>query len=585
MITFCNQNLFIKDALDSCINQKVNFKYEILIGLDNGDAESKKIIQKYIEKYSNIKLFEINNSNLDITEIEKASINRLNLLKRANGEYISFLDGDDFYINENRHQIMIDFLDNNSNYIAAFHDYVEFDNNSKKHKETSLIIKNAQEFRAKEYVEIHKQFSCFVYRNIFKNSKFSDFNLDIVNDSTFTYYFLRYGNFYFIPRKMFAYRIGIKSIFFNKNEIIQNLYGLLCAEINQNLLPQYEKELCKKYKHLLNNICKKKAIIKKIEKNELRKIANFAKKQNCYFTYNLINYSKINILQKIKFKIYKNIFIKFKKNININKNIKKLSYFNTSSNFGDQLNLYILQRLFGLNIKHSHFKNANLIAIGSVLEQATSCKQIFKFKQVKIWGTGFIDEKFFKKEYFKKNTNILALRGKYTKNRVEEIFNKKINCPLGDPGLLASELLETIPEKKYKVGIVLHYVDRNSSFIKNIRLKDYKLIDITKNPIHILNEIAQCEVILSSAMHGLIAADSLNIPNQWIKLNNLLYGGDYKFKDYYSVFEHKPKAINLENEIITSNTIEKIKKNYQNLNFKIKIDKIKEALFQSGKKL
>jgi len=116
-------------------------------------------------------------------------------------------------------------------------------------------------------------------------------------------------------------------------------------------------------------------------------------------------------------------------------------------------------------------------------------------------------------------------------------------------------------------------------------LENYKLIDITKNPIYILNEIAKCKVILSSAMHGLIVADSFNIPNQWIKLSELLYGGDYKFKDYYSVFGYEPEAIDLKQDVINSDTIEEIKYKYKKLNFKEKIDKIKDKLLQSGEKL
>lgn len=174
------------------------------------------------------------------------------------------------------------------------------------------------------------------------------------------------------------------------------------------------------------------------------------------------------------------------------------------------------------------------------------------------------------------------MRGKYTKSRVENILKRKINCPLGDAGLLSSELLEKIPEKEYKIGIILHYVDKNSSFLKNIKLENYRLIDISKNPIYILNEIAKCEVVLSSAMHGLIASDSLNVPNQWIKLGDLLMGKDYKFKDYYSIYDYEPKAIDLRNETIDENTIEKIKENYKNLNFYKTVEKTKKELLKAG---
>ena len=539
-------------------------------------------INSYIEKYSNIKLFEIDNSKLNITGIEKASNNRLNLLKHAKGEYICFLDGDDFYIDNNRHQIMVDFLDDNPEYIAAFHDFVYFNHKEKTYKDSKSQENNPKEFQPQDYIKTHQSFCCFVYRNIFKNANTMDCNLDVINDSTFTYYFLRYGKFFFIAQKMYAYRINIESIFFNQNELTQLLYTFLCAELNQKLLPQYEKELCKKHKKLYQ----KKSLIKKIKKDELEKIKNFAKKQNCYFTYNLIDYQNLNLFQKIKLNLYKNIFINFKKDLSLNKKrIKNLSYFNSLANFGDELNLYILQRIFNLDIKYSPYKKGNLVCIGSILEQIITKKSKIKKGEIKVWGSGFIKEQENKKEFFKKQTEILALRGELTKQRVEKIIGKKLDCPLGDPGLLACKLLEKIPNKEHEIGIILHYVDKNSSFLKNIKLDNYILIDVTKNPIHIINEIAKCEVILSSAMHGLIVADSLNIPNQWIKMSDLLYGKEYKFNDYYSIFNHKPKAIDLREEIITLKTVEEIKNNYQKLNFKEKIIRINENLLKVGKKI
>ena len=312
MITFCNQKDFIKDALDSCIKQKVNFDYEILIGLDYGDFESRKIIGNYIEKYSNIKLFEIDNSKLDVTGIEKASNNRLNLLKNAKGKYVCFLDGDDFYIDENRHQIMVDFLDNNLQYIACFHDYVEYDNQLKTYLKVEPIAHSRHEYNAKNYIGKHKQYSCFMYRNLFKEEIPKDFMPDIVDDCMFTHYFLRHGKFYFLPREMFAYRINVKSIFFDKEEIVQFLYMLLCAELTIQQLPKFKKQCCKKIrtplKHCFRNINK----IQNINSDELKQINNFAKRFNCYYTISLINWHKLNIVSKIFFIIRKNFCVFFK---------------------------------------------------------------------------------------------------------------------------------------------------------------------------------------------------------------------------------------------------------------------------------
>ncbi|MBR5303248.1 MAG: glycosyltransferase family 2 protein [Candidatus Gastranaerophilales bacterium] len=400
MITFCNQNQYIKEALDSCVNQIVDFKYEILIGLDNGDDEARKIIEDYIEKYSYIKLYEIDNSKLDGTNIEKASSNRLNLLKKAKGEYLSFLDGDDFYCDNNRFQIMVDFLDNNSGYIAAFHEQKRFDENKKSYVNIGESSFPFGKVLPNEYLKTHRQFSCFMYRNIFMGIIPSDFNSKCVNDSSFTYYYLRYGAFYFIPRKMYVHRVGIETIFTSKRELIKMLYALLCAEMNQKFLMQYGKEIGKKISRLLvriNKFKKQQFDFDNIDDaDEIEKIKKYAKEQNCYYAYNLINYESLNLCQKIKFHFCVQFLRLFKKDLLFNmRQNRNLAYFAAKANFGDELNLYVLQRLFKFNIKHSKIKKADLIAIGSFLGPNLTSSRRFDFRKINVWGTGFIQEKIF----------------------------------------------------------------------------------------------------------------------------------------------------------------------------------------------
>ena len=57
-----------------------------------------------------------------------------------------------------------------------------------------------------------------------------------------------------------------------------------------------------------------------------------------------------------------------------------------------------------------------------------------------------------------------------------------------------------------------------------------------------LTQIAQCRCVLSSSLHGLIAADSFHIPNLHIVFSDRPLGDGYKFDDYYSAYDvqHRP---------------------------------------------
>jgi hypothetical protein len=112
----------------------------------------------------------------------------------------------------------------------------------------------------------------------------------------------------------------------------------------------------------------------------------------------------------------------------------------------------------------------------------------------------------------------------------------------------------------YDLGIICHMVDKNSELLSNIQLKDtnIKYIDIEQEPHQFIHEVSQCRFILSSAMHGLICADSLGIPNKHIVLGDKVIGGEYKFRDYYSVFtDVKYTPVYLKNTVIRNKEIER----------------------------
>lgn len=100
-------------------------------------------------------------------------------------------------------------------------------------------------------------------------------------------------------------------------------------------------------------------------------------------------------------------------------------------------------------------------------------------------------------------------------------------------------------EKIFDVGLVAHYVDeKNIDYLQflNAISRKYKVnyIDIKQDCESFINEMAKCDVMLSSAMHGLIVADSYHVSNMKISFkDSKIIGSDYKFDDYYSIYGKK----------------------------------------------
>lgn len=589
LVTFCNQKEYIRESLDSIYSQKVNFEYEVLIGLDGKDDGSESIINEYLSKYPNTKLFKIDNSELNTINIEKASINRLNLINNAHGEYLSFLDGDDFYTSPVRFQKLVDILDKHHECIAALHDYTVYDHVTREYSPLSFLSDTETILSVAEYMQQnHKQFSCFMFRNIFYSNIPTDLNTSFINDSTLICYFLKYGNLYYIPEQMFAYRVNIPSIYSSRLPIIKFLYSLLCGEINSQTLPQYQELICKRYKRYLRKVIKAYIRNRKewINLPEVLLIKQFSLQTNCYFSKSILTFTSLSLIKKLE--LIKNIILMlFFNKYPMKFKVKDFFYFNNRPNFGDELNLYILQRVLKIYVYKSNKKRHQLFAIGSILQNLLKKKFSLPLRHpTTIWGSGFIQSD--NKKFIKKPLKVLALRGYVSKQRLEKLLNHSLNnIALGDPGLLSHKLIDTSKiTKKYKVGIIAHYIDANEDFLNNIHLTDYTVLDITQNPITLLHQIAECEVILSSAMHGLIAADSLNIPNCWIKISDNLEGVDYKFNDYYSVFNCKrPEPIDLRLQIINDDIIQNIIENYPKDEIKSQIDIINKNLLSAASKI
>lgn len=244
-------------------------------------------------------------------------------------------------------------------------------------------------------------------------------------------------------------------------------------------------------------------------------------------------------------------------------------------NFGDLLNILIMNKVFGIEITASSPERSELSGIGSGLGTYTYTDLSFlkKLKKkvinisnptVHVWGTGFIEDRNWD-VFYKSNMIFSAIRGELSRKVVNELLNTKIVCPTGDGGLLASFLIDEKIEKKYKVGVIPHFKEQDNNYFRKIKEKfaDSIIIDVKKDPLEVVKEIAACEIIISSSLHGLIVADSFGIPNHHIVVTNNLLGDGFKFRDYYSAYNVKYNYTDINIDGIDHINAEFVKNSYE----------------------
>jgi hypothetical protein len=198
-------------------------------------------------------------------------------------------------------------------------------------------------------------------------------------------------------------------------------------------------------------------------------------------------------------------------------------------NFGDWLSPVLCEALSGMKIVHARPNKCDLMALGSILAKA---KNHLWNRRIDIWGSGLIEDI----GTFKSPHRIHAVRGK---NTAKAIRNQSVTV-VGDPGLLCDMLLSgnVVRHKAHSVGLIPHYVDQNNPLVHEFlsRHPRSRMIDVFSDTLDFIRQVAACEVVLSSSLHGLITADSLGVPNHWMCLSDKVQGANFKFYDYYSIY-------------------------------------------------
>lgn len=199
------------------------------------------------------------------------------------------------------------------------------------------------------------------------------------------------------------------------------------------------------------------------------------------------------------------------------------------NNFGDlPLNKYLFEKIngkpgkfIGLSVQ---CRDPHLIISGSILSYANSSSII--------WGAGFMNASDL---VFERPRRIYAVRGKLT----WEILEKQgvwVPYIFGDPALLLPRYYQSKVTKKHDLGIIPHYVDEGSSLLK--KFKDWephvKMISVCSGIESFIDQINECERIVSSSLHGLIVADAYGVPNGWIRISDNVVGNGFKFRDYFT---------------------------------------------------
>jgi pyruvyltransferase len=202
--------------------------------------------------------------------------------------------------------------------------------------------------------------------------------------------------------------------------------------------------------------------------------------------------------------------------------IVKAYWWREVQNFGDALAPFLLEHFAETRVEWGTISHSQIASIGSILEHIPPLWDGY------VLGSGKLFE-FSRLHLHTRTAKILSVRGPLSARGIPGDF------AVGDPGILAAELVGP-QDKQFDLGILPHWQDKGlvAKFMPLIP-KQFTVLSISPSddPLAVLRQIGSCRRLVTSSLHGMIAADSFGIPRR-VEVCAAMErdGGNFKFRDY-----------------------------------------------------
>ena len=212
VITY-NHGKYIRQCLDGILMQKVNFPYEVLIHDDASPDDTADIIREYWEKYPTVIKPILREENQYSKGVDVSRFN----FDRAKAKYIAQCEGDDYWTDDGKLQMQVDFLEEHGEYVECGHNIIVL--------EEGRINEKHPASRASERIYTFSDLAdgkrwmvataSAVYRNVFlelsENKKDDYYSCTANGDLKLQLLLSQYGDCYMFKKQMSVYRYIIST--------------------------------------------------------------------------------------------------------------------------------------------------------------------------------------------------------------------------------------------------------------------------------------------------------------------------------------------------------------------------------------
>lgn len=109
-----NHEPYLRQSLDGIFMQETDFEFEVVVGEDCSTDNTREILKEYNERYPGKMKLLFREKNLG-----RPTLNVYETAMEAKGEYLAFLEGDDYWTDPRKLQKQVDYLETHPDYVGT----------------------------------------------------------------------------------------------------------------------------------------------------------------------------------------------------------------------------------------------------------------------------------------------------------------------------------------------------------------------------------------------------------------------------------------------------------------------------------
>lgn len=281
-MTCYNHEKYLDEAIRGVLMQKTNFPVNIVIHDDASTDRSAEIIRRYASENPNITAI-IEETNY----VQNGKSFFPKVLPHLTGKYIAYCECDDFWIDENKLQIQVDYLESNPDCVAVYSNTLPVNKYSQYDERMRIFLKTrAGYYPSRKLFHAEHQLASCVIRNFWQSMSQEDidFYLSTKNngDEKILAVSLGLGKVYHFSQEFAAYRhINDDGASFSTRMRRKSKYEIFCyhtareMETYRMIEHFFNKKYSRKYLYLLfseflGRIAFRKSVIEDVKTVDLK---------------------------------------------------------------------------------------------------------------------------------------------------------------------------------------------------------------------------------------------------------------------------------------------------------------------------